>query len=116
MLLVDILPDFLLLYIYTRARARVCVCVCVSVLYLCEELGRVFDDIPRQDKKIFCDWNVKVGWKNSFKPTIRRARSYKISNDYSVRVVNFATCKNVVVKSVMFPHRDFHKYTLTSRT
>jgi hypothetical protein len=29
-------------------------------------------------------------------------------------VVNFATCKNLVVKSTMFPHRSIHKYTWTS--
>jgi hypothetical protein len=31
-----------------------------------------------------------------------------------VRVVNFATSKNLVVKSIMFPHRSIHKYTWTS--
>ena len=31
-----------------------------------------------------------------------------------VRIVNFATSKNLVVKSAMFPHRDIHKYTWTS--
>jgi len=36
------------------------------------------------------------------------------SNDNGVRIVNFATSKNRVVKSVMFPHRNIHKYTCTS--
>jgi hypothetical protein len=27
--------------------------------------------------------------------------------------VSFATSKNLVVKSTMFPHRDIHKYTWT---
>jgi hypothetical protein len=31
-----------------------------------------------------------------------------------LRVVNFATSKNLVVKSTMFPHRSIHKYTCTS--
>jgi hypothetical protein len=31
-----------------------------------------------------------------------------------VRVVNFATSKNLVVKSTMFPNRSIHKYTWTS--
>jgi hypothetical protein len=31
-----------------------------------------------------------------------------------VRVVNFATSNNLVVKSTMFPHRGIHKYTWTS--
>ena len=36
------------------------------------------------------------------------------SNDNGVRTVNFATSKNMVVKSFMFPHRTIHKYTWTS--
>jgi hypothetical protein len=31
-----------------------------------------------------------------------------------VRIVNFATSKNLVVKSTMFPHREIHKHTWTS--
>ena len=36
------------------------------------------------------------------------------SNDNGVRIVNFATSKNLVLKSTMFPHRDIHKHTWTS--
>jgi len=31
-----------------------------------------------------------------------------------IRLVNFATSQNLVVKSTMFPHRKIHKYTWTS--
>jgi endonuclease/exonuclease/phosphatase family metal-dependent hydrolase len=31
-----------------------------------------------------------------------------------LRVVNFATSENLVVKSTMIPHRSIHKYTWTS--
>jgi hypothetical protein len=31
-----------------------------------------------------------------------------------LRAVNFATCKNLDVKSTMFPHHSIHKYTWTS--
>jgi len=31
-----------------------------------------------------------------------------------VKTVNFATSKNLAVKSMMFPHRNIHKYTWTS--
>jgi hypothetical protein len=36
------------------------------------------------------------------------------SNDNGVRIVNFATSKNLVVKNTMFPHRNIRKYTWTS--
>jgi endonuclease/exonuclease/phosphatase family metal-dependent hydrolase len=80
-----------------------------------EELGCVFDQFPRYDMKIlFSDFNAKVGREDIFKPTIGNESSHDISNDNGVRVVNFATYKNLVVKSTMFPHHSIHKYTWTS--
>jgi hypothetical protein len=59
------------------------------------------------------DFNAKVGRENIFKPTIGNENLHEISNDNGVRVVNFATYKNLVVKSTMFPHRKINKYTRT---
>jgi hypothetical protein len=39
---------------------------------------------------------------------------YKINNDNGFRVVNFATSKNLIVKSTMFPHHNIHEFTWTS--
>jgi hypothetical protein len=36
---------------------------------------------------------------------------HEISNGNRVRVVNFATSQNLVVKSTMFPHRNILKFT-----
>jgi hypothetical protein len=36
------------------------------------------------------------------------------SNDNGVRVVNFATSKNLIVKSTMFPYCNIHKFAGTS--
>jgi hypothetical protein len=70
---------------------------------------------PRYDMKILLgDFNAKVGREDIFKPTIGNESSHEISTDNGVRVVNFATSKNLVVKSTMFPHRSIHKYTWTS--
>jgi hypothetical protein len=81
----------------------------------CEELGRVFDQFPRYDMKIILgDISAKVCKENIFKPTIGNECLCEISNDNGVRVVNFATSKNLVAKSTMFPHRKIHKYTWTS--
>jgi hypothetical protein len=51
---------------------------------------------------------------NIFKSTIGTYSLHEDSNDNGVRVVNFATSKNLVVKSTMFLHRNIHKYTWTS--
>jgi hypothetical protein len=35
-------------------------------------------------------------------------------NDNEIRGVNFATSKNIIVKSTTFPRHDIHKHTWTS--
>jgi hypothetical protein len=62
-------------------------------------------------KILLGDLNAKVGREDIFKPTISNESSHEISNDNGVRVVNFATSKNLVVKSTMFPHRNIRKYS-----
>jgi hypothetical protein len=80
-----------------------------------EELGRVFDQFPRYDMKILLgDVNAKVGRERILKPTIGNESLHEIINDSGVRVVNFATPKNLVVKSTLFTHCKIYKYTWTS--
>ncbi|PNF27854.1 hypothetical protein B7P43_G09196 [Cryptotermes secundus] len=80
-----------------------------------EELEHVFDKFPKYPMKILLgDFNAKVGREDIFKPTIGNESLHEISNDNGVRVVNFATSKNLTVKSTMFPHRNIHKFTWTS--
>ncbi|PNF32825.1 hypothetical protein B7P43_G04341 [Cryptotermes secundus] len=60
------------------------------------------------------DFNAKVGREHIFKPTTGNESLHEISNDNGVRGVNFATSKNLTVKSTMFPHRNIRKFTWTS--
>jgi hypothetical protein len=39
---------------------------------------------------------------------------HEVSNDNEVRVANFETSKNLIIKSTTFPHRDIRKFTWTS--
>jgi exonuclease III len=81
----------------------------------CEELDQVFDQFPRYRMKILLgDFNAKVRREDIFKPIICNKSLHEASNDNGVRVVNFATSKNLIVKSTIFPHRDIHKHTWTS--
>jgi len=60
-------------------------------------------------------FNAKVGRENIFKPTIGNDSLHQDNNNNNgFRIVNFATSRNLVVKSTTFPHRDIHKYTWTS--
>jgi hypothetical protein len=52
------------------------------------------------------DFNAKLGREDIFKPTIGTERLHQDNNDNGVRIVNFATSKNLVLKSKMFPYRS----------
>ena len=55
------------------------------------------------------DFNAKVVRENIIKPTVGNESLHQDSNDNVVRIVKFATSKNPVVKSTMFPHWNIHK-------
>ena len=91
---------------------RVCRCMCIALLFLqprhCSGMAgqrhaaatlppaKILDTHCREDPEVF-------------------GKVYSVrSNDNGVRIVNFATSKNLVVKSTMFPHRNIHKCTRTS--
>jgi hypothetical protein len=78
-----------------------------------EELEYVFDKFPQYHMKtLFRDFSAKVGRKHIFKPTIGNESIHKISNDNGV--LNFAISKNLIVRSMMFPYCNIHKFTWTS--
>jgi hypothetical protein len=60
-------------------------------------------------KILLGDFNTKVGEEAIFKMTNGNENFHKISNGNRVRAVNFATSKNLTVKSKMFPHCNIHK-------
>jgi hypothetical protein len=75
-----------------------------------EKLERLFDKFPKYHMKILLrDFNDKVGREEIFKPTIGNESVHEISNDIGVRLVNFATSKNLRVKSTVFPHRNIQQ-------
>jgi hypothetical protein len=63
---------------------------------------------------LLLDFNAKVGRESIFKPTAGNNSLHEINNDNGFRVVNFATSKNLTLKSTIFPHRDIHKIIWTS--
>jgi hypothetical protein len=80
-----------------------------------EELEQVFDQFPRYHIKILLgDFNAKVGREDIFKPIIGNKSLHEASNDNGVRGVNFATLKNLIVKSTTFSLCNIHKHTETS--
>ena len=69
----------------------------------------MFDHIPKYHTKILLrNFNEKFGRQDIFKPTIGNESVHEDSNDNSVKTTNFATTKNLVFKSRMFPRRNIH--------
>jgi hypothetical protein len=59
----------------------------------------MFNKFPKYHMKILLgDFNSKVGREDIFKPTIGNESFHEISNDNGVRLVNFATSKNLSPK------------------
>jgi hypothetical protein len=80
-----------------------------------EELEQVFKHCPKYHMKIILgDFIVKLGGEDIFKPTFGNESLHQDCSDNGVRIVKFATSKNLVVKSTMFPPRNIHKYTCAS--
>jgi hypothetical protein len=69
-----------------------------------EGLDQVFDHFPKYQMKILLgELNAKVRTENSFTLTIGNESLHQIIIDNAVRIVNFATSKNLIVKSTVFP-------------
>jgi hypothetical protein len=80
-----------------------------------KELERVFDKFPKYHTKILLgDFSAQVGREDIFKPTIGNESLHEISNDNAIRIVNFATSKNMIIKNTIFLHRNIHRFTWTS--
>jgi len=70
-----------------------------------EELEQVFYLFREYHMKILVrDFNAIVQRENIFKLTVANENLHQDINDNDVRIVNFATSKNLVVKSTMFPY------------
>jgi hypothetical protein len=66
------------------------------------------------EKIMLGHFNIKVGREDVLKLTTGNECLHEISKDNGVGVVNFATSKNLTVKSTVFPNRNIHKFTWSS--
>jgi hypothetical protein len=80
-----------------------------------KELQQVFDQFPRYHMKTLLGYfDAKVGREDIFNLVIVNGSLHEANNDNRVRIVNFATSKNLFINSTTFPHCDIHKHTWTS--
>jgi hypothetical protein len=78
-----------------------------------EELEFLLGQLPKYHMKILLqDSNAKVGRKYIFKSTIGND---SLPDNYNgVRLIKFATSKNLIVKTTLIPDHKTLKYTWTS--
>jgi len=70
-----------------------------------EELEWIFDNVHRYCIPILVYFNEKGRQEDMFIPAIGNDSLHEINNNTVVRLINFATSKNLIVKSTTFPHR-----------
>jgi len=62
-------------------------------------------------KILLGDFYTKLVREDIFKPTTGNESLHQDSYDNGVRIISFATPKNLLVKNTMFLHLNVHKYT-----
>jgi len=55
-------------------------------------------------------FQYKSRTEDTFKQTNENDSLHEISNANGVSVVNFVELENLILKSIMFPHRNIHKH------
>ncbi|KAL4152678.1 hypothetical protein QTP88_000511 [Uroleucon formosanum] len=74
-----------------------------------EELERIYDTQPRNCIKILMgDFNAQIGREPLYRPIIGRESLHLISNNNGMRVINFATSKDLVL-SMNWKKKKQHK-------
>jgi len=80
-----------------------------------ETLERIFNSIPTNSIKIVLgDMNAQVGREKNFKKTAGKESFHLHSNNNGLRLVSFATSKDLTISSTMFQRKEIHKHTWKS--
>ncbi|XP_058064590.1 craniofacial development protein 2-like, partial [Anopheles bellator] len=79
------------------------------------QLEREYDHCPKHDIKIVIgDFNAQVGQEEEYKPVIGGFSAHQRTNEMGLRLIDFATSKNMAVRSTCLQHSLLHKYTWRS--
>ena len=77
-----------------------------------ETLTSTYDKIPKHDVKVILgDFNSQVGKEEVYGSTIGKYSIHNDSNDNGIRLIDFATSKNLIIRSTFFPHKRHHLVT-----
>ena len=80
-----------------------------------EQLDQTYNSCPKHDVKIVIgDLNAQVGQEEEFRPVIGKFSAHECTNENGLRLIGFATSKNMVVRSTCFQHKLRDKFTWRS--
>lgn len=77
-----------------------------------EDLDRIYDKTPgNMIKVVLGDLNAMCRKEIQYQPMIGKESIHNNNNDNILRVISFASSKNMIISSKTFPHKKFHKGT-----
>jgi len=79
------------------------------------QLEREYDRCPNHDVKIVIgDLNAQVGQEEELRPDSGRFSAHQHTNENGLRLIDFATSKNMAIRSTFFQHSFQYRYTWRS--
>jgi len=82
--------------------------------YFYASLANVFHSCEGSFRIALRDFNAKLGQEVEYRSYIGTQSLHTITNDNGTKLIDFAICKGLVIKSTMFPRKNIHKYTWIS--
>ncbi|PNF20250.1 hypothetical protein B7P43_G15723 [Cryptotermes secundus] len=80
-----------------------------------DELNEIYGKGPKMDCKIIIgDMKAKVGNEDVYRSVIGKHTLHNKSNDNGMRLINFASSRNMVIGGTVFNDKDIHKRTWKS--
>lgn len=77
-----------------------------------EDLESTINTLPNNNIHILLgDLHVKIRKETVFKPTIGSHSLHNKTNDNGLELIDLTTRKGLVIKSMIFPHKNIHKGT-----
>ena len=76
------------------------------------QLESEYDRCPKHDVKIIIgDYNARVGQEVEYRPVIGRFSAHQLTNANGLKLIDFATSKNMAIRSTFFQHSLYHRLT-----
>uniref|UniRef100_A0A8D9E0P6 Craniofacial development protein 2 n=1 Tax=Cacopsylla melanoneura TaxID=428564 RepID=A0A8D9E0P6_9HEMI len=80
-----------------------------------QDLENLMTSLPTYDIKIMMgDANAKIGREECWKDVVGTNSLHSITNDNGLRLIHFASSRNMNIVSTQFPRKNIHKITWVS--